>query len=454
MSVTLEELQKSLDQLKELIGAQAETPSVIAPTPVEQTQGVEAQETIAPSRTLMSQSDQYEMRKMLQTKDLGELHAMFAMQAQKKNTGIPLDAWLASGGQARMSAFDNLQTSGVDPEVQKLLDTTGGSALIRQDLEPILYELYVREFPAWARMPKEPANGLVHTYQQITAFGGAAFMGELGTVTDDESTYVRQTTNVAIVATRRGVSLKNQFAALQSGSGFNPENLELQGGLRAIAKKMQDQIFSGHSTDSGGTAANELGLYDTNAFTGLRSILNTARVANADPATTPDTAGSIRRTLADAATQIMQQGGGRPSIIWANPLDIDTFSEQQEAKQRWPGPQTEVAPGVMVDGVMTSFGRLGLGPVPGDSIGTYAYATATSLGLAANGVSDADTVRDMYLVDETSVSLPYLGSEGPTVLDIPIGIAGQLTHLYIIFGMWGLAVKAIPFSNKIRLKIA
>ena len=63
-------------------------------------------------------------------------------------------------------------------------------------------------------------------------------------------------------------------------------------------------------------------------------------------------------------------------------------------------------------------------------------------------------VRDMYLLDESSVSLPYLGREGPTVLDIPIGIAGQLTHLYIIFGMWGLAVKAPIFSNKVRVKVA
>jgi hypothetical protein len=43
-------------------------------------------------------------------------------------------------------------------------------------------------------------------------------------------------------------------------------------------------------------------------------------------------------------------------------------------------------------------------------------------------------VRDVYVLDESTVSMPYLGSEGPTVLDIPIGISGQLTHLFIIFG--------------------
>jgi hypothetical protein len=442
---TLEELQRSLDELKEMIGAQATEPAPVVNVTPAHTQGVEDGATVGPSRTLMSQGDIYAMREMLKQKSTPELHAMFAMQSAKKS-GVPLEGWLAGYG-PRMAAYEQMHAGGVTPEIQRLLDTSGGAALIRQDLEPILYELYIREFPAWDRMPKEPANGLVHTYQQLTSFGGAEFMGELGVVTDDASTYVRQTTNIAIVATRRGVSIKNQFAALQSGSGFNPLNLELQGGLRAIAKKMQDQLFSGHSADSGGLATNELGLYDANAFTGLRAILNTSRAINVDPATNPDTTGSLRRALADAATQIMQQGGGAPSVIWASPLDIDTFSEQQESKQRWPGPAMNLTPGTVVDGVMTAFGRLPFGPVPGTSIDSYTYAGAT-----AGGVASGNTVRDMYLVDESSVSLPYLGSEGPTVLDIPTGVGGQLTHLYIIFGMWGFAVKAIPFSNKVRIK--
>ena len=37
---------------------------------------------------------------------------------------------------------------------------------------------------------------------------------------------------------------------------------------------------------------------------------------------------------------------------------------------------------------------------------------------------------------------------------IPIGISGQLTHMFIIFGMWGLAVKAPQFSNKVLVKVA
>lgn len=434
-------LTKALDELKEMVGRYAEVPTVI---PTEQTQGIEAQASVKPGTmaSIISPLDVFEMRKKMATKSDAELKAMFAMQAFKRGVGIPVDAWLMSGGSPRASAYERMAAD-VDPEVQKLLDTSGGAALVRQDLEPILYELFVRVTPGWDRMPKEPANGLVHTYQQMTSFGGAQFMGELGTVTDDESTYVRATTNVAIVATRRGVSLKQQFAALQSGSGFNPENLELSGGMRAIAMKMQNQIFSGHSTDSGGTAANELGLYDANGFTGLRSLLNSARAKNVDPATNPDTTGSIRRALSQASIEIMQLGGGRPGIIWANPWEIETFGEQQESKQRWPGPAVAIAPGVEVDGVMTPFGRLGFGPVPGDSISSYVASTYSGY-----------TVRDMYLLDETSIGMPFLGSEGPTVLEIPMGIGGQLTRMFIIFGMWGLAVKAPIFSNKVRVKVA
>jgi hypothetical protein len=101
----------------------------------------------------------------------------------------------------------------------------------------------------------------------------------------------------------------------------------------------------------------------------------------------------------------------------------------------------DVAPGVVTNAVNTVFGPLPLAIVPGDSIGTYNAANYSS-----------NLVRDMYVLDESAISLPYLGSEGPTVLEIPVGISGQLTRLYIVFGMWGLAVKAIPFSNKVRIK--
>lgn len=416
---TLEAIQKSLEALNSAPSSAA-NPAAAAGV---QDQGIQA----TPSSRFMSRSDMYELRKTMRTKTTSEIHMLLGEQAGRRDTGIQIDAWANAGGHSVQTALQQ------NPMIQKALDTTGASALIRQDLEPMLYELFVREFPAFDRFPREPANGLVHAFNQITSFGSAVFMPELGTVTDDKSTYVRQTTNVAILATRRGVSLKSQFAVLAGGAGYNPEQLELTGGLRAMAHEMQKAIFQGNSTNSGGTAASEDGLYDANAFDGLRKILNTARVKNVDPTlATPE---DIRAAIDRAAEEIVEQGG-RASILWCHPHEKVSFDLQQDKNVRYMNSFVDVAVGVQTNAVNTLFGPLPLAVVPGDSIGTY---------------TNTGTRRDIYVLDESTISLPYLGSEGPTVLEIPVGISGQLTRLYIVFGMWGLAVKAIPFSNKVRV---
>lgn len=415
---TLEEIRRGLENLNTV-------PNTTPPPPV-------VEGPVQSTRSLLTRGDHMTMRRELSKLSMPELHAAFADQAARTDTGIPFAVWANAGGYAVQSAIQQ------DQLLSKALDSTGASALIRQDLEPLLYELYIKTFPAWDRFPHEPANGLVHAYNQITAYGDAVFMTELGTVTDDTTTYVRKTTNVATIATRRGISLRSQYAVQAGGMGYNPEQLELTGGLRAIAHRMQKTIFQGQSTDSGGTASNELGLYDANAFDGLRGLLNSARVKNVDPtAATPED----MRTAIDRACEEISEQGGTASIIWAHPHEKVSFDLQQDKNVRYMNSFTEVAPGVLTNAVNTVFGPLPIAQVPGDSIGTYTATTYSS-----------NTVRDMYVLDEGTITLPYLGSDGPTVLDIPIGISGQLTHLYIIFGMWGLAVKALPFSNKVRVK--
>jgi hypothetical protein len=105
--------------------------------------------------------------------------------------------------------------------------------------------------------------------------------------------------------------------------------------------------------------------------------------------------------------------------------------------------------GVNVQSVNTIMGPLGFTVVPGDSIGQYTHDAGS-----ANGVDNGDTVADIYFVDGQNVAVPYLGSPGPTVLDIPVGVSGQLVRLYIIFGMWGFMVRAPLYANKIRVKVA
>ena len=442
---TLERIAPALERLSE----EADTSPADVPVPeVVQAQGVEQQAVTAPEqgRSILTVEDQLEVRSALRGRNTMELHKLFAHQASQSNKGIPLDAWLHAGGAAREDLWGNGIGREVSPQVQKLLDTSGAAPVIRQDLEPILYELFIREFPAFDMFPKEPANGLTHTYQQNTSFGDAQFMPELGTVTDDASVYNRETTPIAILATRRGVSLKSQFATVQSGSGFNPEQLEMTGGLRAIAHRMQVQLFSGHSTDSGGLSSNELGAYDANAFTGLRSILNTARVKTVDPHDGSAVAGAMRSAWNQAAVEIMQNGPGRPNVIFMNPIDKETFDAAQDQNVRYADqPLTNVAVGVNTNVVNTVFGALPLFPVPGDSIGAY---TTSAISLPSD---PSETVRDSYMLDMSSMSLPYLGSEGITTLEIPVGVSGQLTKLYIFFGMWGLAEKAPIYSNKVRI---
>lgn len=371
------------------------------------------------------------LRRQLKKLSSHELGGMFGTQLHKQGQGIPVDVWMRSGGGR---AIETLMDG--DPMIRKALDSTAGTALIRQDLEPLLYELYIREFPAWDRFPREPANGLVHAYNRQTGFGDAQFMTELGTVTDDTAAYERATTPIAILATRRGVTLKNQYATQAGGAGFNPEQLELQAGLRAIAHKMQKTIFQGNATVSSGTASNENGAYDANAFDGLRKILNTASAVDVDP--TGATPENIRAKINEAIITTVQ-AAGRPSVIYIDPEASGQFDVQQDDLVRYIE-RDNISVGVTVQSVSTTMGRLPLFMVPGDSIGEYTRS--------------GQTVSDAYMIDESAVSIPYLGSDGPTVLDIPMGVSGQLTRLFIIFGMWGFAVKAVQFHNKIRIRRA
>lgn len=419
----LKQVQGELEDLRKILEARNDEPST-APVTVGATEG-------STSSRLLDMADKMALRNELKTKSTEELHAMFSLQARRRDTGIPFDVWAASGGNPTMQAVEK------DPVLRKALDTTGATALIRQDLEPVLYELYIREFPYWTRIRKEPANGLVHAYDRITSFGDAQFMPELGTVTDDTSVYERATTPVSVIATRRGVSLKSQFAVQAGGMPWSPEQLELQGGLRAIAHKMQKTIFQGNGTTTGGSAATEVGAYDANAFDGLRKTLNTARKVDVDP--TSGTPESFREKINDACVTVMQQAG-TVNIAYMDPLTKAAIDVQQDQNIRYANEFVNVGVGILTNAINTIFGPLPLAVVPGDSIGDY-YELSTHY-------------RDIYLLDESSISVPFLGTDGPTVLDIPIGISGQLTHLYIVFGMWGLAVKVPQWSNKVRVKQA
>ena len=92
--------------------------------------------------------------------------------------------------------------------------------------------------------------------------------------------------------------------------------------------------------------------------------------------------------------------------------------------------------------VVTAAGALPILAVAGDSIGSYTVTSPTT----AN-------YRDMYVIDEDTWSLPYLGADSITTLEIPVGVNGSLSRLYIMYVMFGLANKGPQFNAKIRVTV-
>lgn len=131
---------------------------------------------------------------------------------------------LAQKSDAEMSkqVLGEITTAPYIPQKLKagILDSTSGTTgnvLIRQDLEPTLYTLFVKTFPFFERIAKGPSNGLVHAFNQITTPDavnslGGTIITEIGTVTYVASQYVRQTAPIAVFATGRGISFKELAA--------------------------------------------------------------------------------------------------------------------------------------------------------------------------------------------------------------------------------------------------
>jgi hypothetical protein len=289
------------------------------------------------------------------------------------------------------------------------------------------------------RLRKEPANGLVHAFNQQTAYGDAVFQTETGTVTDDNNTYARQTTNVAVLATRRGITLKQQFALTGGGSPFNGLSAELAGGVTAIANKLQKQVFQGNATvTSGAGATTELGAYDANGFDGLRKLLGSA--AGQGEIVTKGTAAYLD-TINSAVAAVLDNGGN-PSAIVCTPTDYAGLVNELTSLVRYNAPANDQAAGATFGQVVTAAGALPILAVAGDSIGSYTVTSPTT----AN-------YRDMYIIDEDAWSMPYLGADSITTLEIPVGVNGALSKLYIMYVMFGLANKAPQFNAKVRVTV-
>jgi hypothetical protein len=243
-----------------------------------------------------------------------------------------------------------------------------------------------------------------------------------------------------VLASRRGITLKSQFALTQGGSPFNGISSELAGGVTAIANKLQKTLFQGNATvTSGAGATTELGAYDANAFDGLRKLLGTA--AGQGEIVTKGTAAYLA-TINSAVAAVLDNGGN-PSAIVCTPTDYAGLVNELTNLVRYNAPaQADQAAGATFGQVVTAAGALPILAVAGDSIGSYTVTSPTT----AN-------YRDMYVIDEDSWSLPYLGADSITTLEIPVGVNGSLSRLYIMYVMFGLANKAPQFNAKIRVTV-
>jgi hypothetical protein len=334
-------------------------------------------------------------------------------------------------------------------EAKSILDSTGGgtsggSVLIRQDLEPILYTLFVKKFPAFDRIQHGQSNGLVHAFNQITAVDGmsigTSIVSELGNITYQQSTFARQTANIAVFATGRGVSFKESAAVAAGGANYNPLATELANGMTRLATDVQYTLFSQTSSYASGLSTNEGGNYNTNAFDGLRVILGSVSGSSySGNSAIQSDAGVLNIT--ESLKFVAAKGanaGGNPDLVFLSMNAKDALDTENMTNRRYNDNIEEVSAGLRVNQLLAANGNLDIVPVPGTTMGSYTRA------------SDSATVEDMYVIDSATVWLRWLYADNFTVLEIPAGVDSQLSNRYLVFGMYGMEVAAPLWGGKVR----
>lgn len=417
----LQELRTRFDGLSE--PPKSDPPERVDPTPDPKDADTE------PDERMLAKA---EIRHRLGRLPINQLYDAFMVQAAygaRHGAGVRIDDYMARLPDAGVRWLYNKAPW----LAQKVLDVPGATALIRQDLEPILHEIFVKVFPAYDMIPKKPSNGLVHAWDRVVSFGSAGTMSELGVVTDDTSVYEQATTNIAIVGTRRGISLKAQAAVAAGGMPYAPDQTEIQNGIRAVVAKLQNLTLHGNASTPGKVATDEEGLYDANSFDGIRGAVYSANRNNLG-------ALSIAEALDLCAQQMLDLGAMPPFRCFIDPKEMNALAAEVYPERRWdPNATEEIRTGVRVRTHVSSVGGdIPLLVVPGGYIGNY-----------TSGVN----VRDITMFQDGTLAYPWLFSDGPSVLEIPVGVSGQLTRLYIIFVMHGLEILSNRFLAKIRVPV-
>jgi hypothetical protein len=271
-------------------------------------------------------------------------------------------------------------------------------------------------------------------------------------------------TNIAILATTRGASYKEQLGSEASGvvfdGGMDVADLELQRGAWAMAKKFQTAFYQGVNANAVGLAPgqagtpNEYGInYGSVAFNGLRvSLSSLANSVYAGGGFYPSGfsaiavdkgAGTVTEGVNSIAQQIIDNGGD-PSAIHISATAATKLAIEGGNLIRFGSADVNggLILGNTVRAIDTVAGQLPIVVVPGNSIGSYTPSTGAYAG---------QTVEDIYVLDESVLSFPFLGSAVPTTLEIPMGVDRTLARRFLIFWMAGFAMKIPLYCGKLRI---
>ncbi len=339
-------------------------------------------------------------------------------------------------GQERSIADKILQKSGTGASS----DST--SPIVAQDLAPDIIPVFVRNWPFFDMVRKVPANGLSHTYLQQTSFSQTSdpnTIAETGTVNDDSNSYQRLTSNVAVFAIRRSVSMKAQFAGnAVGGPSADLYGKEVVGGMQTLARDVQNESLR-FQTDVNNLALSNPyidpnGKYDANGFNGLRYIANVQTPPENSVQVdirTPWTDQRVLKAVRKAVNSIWDKGG-KIDLIVCNTTGSEAMFEDELSLVRYVRSDNnlEIIPGLTVRAISTDQGLIPVLVVPGQFLGQWSPNLGTNL------------YQDILLLDTDLLEMPYLGSPVPSIIRIPTAVSGQLTEVAIPFCMYGLAALA------------
>jgi hypothetical protein len=384
-----------------------------------------------------------------------DLDAMIGTMLQKGQgkEGMPFYEWLSaspSGGQKTAIALNEAAAKGVFGQggeiIRRALDVASGGPLIRTDIDPLIYEAYLRSFPAYEVIRRIPANGIVHTYNQRTAPGTASTINDLGDMSTvaTNSTYGQvQSSHIATIVSPRAIGLKLRYAVQQSGMNYNldgDENLEITGAMSAIAKTSQTLMLQGNSSTAAKTLDDEEGLTDAKGFDGLRPILKGAGTS-INKAAGESYVDAINR----AVGQIINAGGNVQQLLVLLSVAV-RFNVNLELQQFLRVNDRTPAGGV--DTALSANGIVTLGEWLTRMLSVPAAAQGEGLGYYNY---NAQVTEDVNIIDPMGMAFAYLGSGTPVILELPVGFNNQLSQVYYPFIMHGLVVFISAFHRKVRV---